>query len=172
AGSAPLVLCFIPIWVVDGQIRISGGTLLLESALLAGAYLLRVWMVAGYMQRVRERAFGVPISKPASAAAWLAAVGRLLAWKFALSIATLATLPTIAVASWFYSACEFGSLEAPVDTVERHSFGGCLSLASEWFGGGLLFFVMLFPVWIAVWLNGFLLALILPQLLHSIFGII
>jgi hypothetical protein len=169
-GSAPLVLCFIPIWVVDGQIRISGGTLLLESALLAGAYLLRVWMVAGYMQRVRERAFGVPISKPASAAAWLAAVGRLLAWKFALSIATLATLPTIAVASWFYSACEFGSLETPENTVERHSFGGCLSLASEWFGGGLLFFVMLFPVWIAVWLNGFLLALILPQLLHSIFG--
>jgi hypothetical protein len=171
AGSAPLVICFIPMWVVDGQIRISGGALLVESALLAGAFLLRAWMVAGYIQRVRERAFGVPISKPANAAAWLAALGRLLAWKFSLTIAALATLPTVAGASWFYSACEFSSLEAREDAAERHSVSGCLALASQWFGGGLLFLAMLVPLWIAVWLNGLLLALILPQLLHSIFGV-
>jgi len=29
---------------------------------------------------------------------------------------------------------------------------------------------MLFPLWIAVWLNGFIVALLVPQLLHSIFG--
>src|SRR5215469_880412 len=49
AGAAPLVLCFIPIWVVDGQIRISDGLLLLEAVLLSGAYLLRVLMIASYM---------------------------------------------------------------------------------------------------------------------------
>jgi len=170
AGSAPLVLAFIPMWVADGQIRILGGILLIQSALLAGAYLLRIWMVAGYMRRVRERAFGVALSKTANAATLPAAMGRLLAWKIALGLATLATLPTVAAASWFYSASEFASLEAREDTTERHSFSGCLALASQWFGGGLLFFVMLFPLWAAVWLNGFLLALILPQLLHSIFG--
>ena len=170
-GAAPLVLCFIPIWVVDGQIRISTGVLLVEAALLAGAYLLRVCVVGRYMQSVRERAFGVPISKPASAAAKLAGIGRLLAWKITLSAAALATLPTIAGASWFYSACQFASLEAREDATERHSFGGCLALESQWFGGGLLFFLMLFPLWIAVWLNGFLLAIIAPQLLHSLFGV-
>jgi hypothetical protein len=171
AGSAPLVLCFIPMWVLDGQIRIAGGALLMESVALAGLYLLRVLMVAGYMQRVRERSFGVPRSKPANAPAWLSATGRLLAWKFALTIAALSTLPTVAATSWFYSACEFASLEAREDTAERHSFSGCLGLSSQWFGGGMLFFAMLIPLWIAVWLNGFLLALILPQLLHSIFGV-
>src|SRR5258708_2290931 len=30
---------------------------------------------------------------------------------------------------------------------------------------------MLFPLWIAVWLNGLILAMLLPQLLHSIFGV-
>src|SRR5690348_4068529 len=170
AGSAPLVLAFIPMWVADGQIRILGGILLIQSALLAGAYLRRIWMVAGYMRRVRERAFGVALSKTANAATLPSAMGRLLAWKIALGLATLATLPTVAAASWFYSASEFASLEAREDTTERHSFSGCLALASQWFGGGLLFFVMLFPLWAAVWLNGFLLALILPQLLHSIFG--
>src|SRR5690242_5756134 len=59
-GTAPLVLCFIPMWVLNGQIRISDGALLTEAALLAGAYLLRVWMVGSYMQHVRERAFGTP----------------------------------------------------------------------------------------------------------------
>ena len=42
AGAAPLVLCFIPMWVLNGQIRISEGALLLETALLAGGYFLRV----------------------------------------------------------------------------------------------------------------------------------
>ncbi|HEX2716018.1 MAG TPA: hypothetical protein VHM88_27860, partial [Candidatus Acidoferrales bacterium] len=41
----------------------------------------------------------------------------------------------------------------------------------QWYGGSLLLFLMLFPLWIAVWLNGFALALILPQLLQSIFGV-
>ena len=171
AGAAPLVLCFIPIWVIDGQIRISDDALLLEAALLAAAYLLRARMVAGYVQRVRERAFGVPVPKPEGVAARAAALGRLLAWKIMLSAAALATLPTVAAASWFYSACQFASLEAQEDASERHSFGGCLALASQWFGGGLLLFLMLFPLWIAVWLNGLILALILPALLHSIFGV-
>lgn len=171
AGAAPLVLCFIPIWVVDGQIRISDGALLAQTAVLAAAYLLRAWMVAGYVQRVRERAFGVPVSKPAGLTAQAAAKGRLLAWKITLSAAALATLPTVGAASWFYSACQFASLEAQEDLSERHSFGGCLSLATQWFGGGVLLFLMLFPLWIAVWLNGLILAIALPALLHSIFGV-
>jgi len=171
AGAAPLVVCFIPLWVIDGQIRISDGSLLLQAVLLTGAYLLRVRMVAGYVQRVRQRAFGVPGAKPVGVAARAAATGRLLAWKITLSLATLATVPTVAVASWFYCACQFASLEALEDSSERHSFGGCLTLAGQWFGGGLLLFLMLFPLWIAVWLNGFILAMILPALLRSIFGV-
>ncbi|HYL12428.1 MAG TPA: DUF4129 domain-containing protein [Terriglobales bacterium] len=170
-GAAPLVFCFIPMWVVNGQIRISDGALLREAALLAGGYLLRVWMVGSYMQRVREGAFGTPTSKPAGAAAQAAAVGRLLAWKIMLSAGALTTLPSIAGASWFYSACQFASLSAQEDGAERHSLSGCLALASQWFGGGLLLFLMLFPFWIAVWLNGLIVAMILPQLLHSIFGV-
>ena len=170
-GAAPLVLCFIPIWVVDGQIQMSDGTLLLQALLLAGAYLLRAAMVASYVQRVRERAFGVPPSKPAGLAAQAAAMGRLLAWKITLCAAALATLPTVAAASWFYGAGQFATLEAQEDASERHSFGGCLALSSQWFGGGLLLFQMLFPLWIAVWLNGFILALLLPALLRSIFGV-
>lgn len=171
AGTAPLVLCFIPIWVLDGQIRISNAALLMEAMLLTAAYLLRAWMVAGYMQRVRERAFGVPVSKPAGASARAAALGRLLAWKIALAIAALAALPTIAAGSWFYSACQYAALESSEDLTERHSFPGCLALASQSFGGGLLLFLMFIPLWIAVWLNVFLLAVIVPQLLHSIFGV-
>jgi hypothetical protein len=171
AGAAPLAICFIPTWVINGQVRVSSGGLLMEALILAGAYLLRVWAVARYMQGVRERAFGVPIAKCAAPAAKAAALGRLLAWKITLSAAALATLPTVAGASWFYSACQFTSLEAWEDSAERHSIRGCLALAGEWFGGGLLLFLMLFPLWIAVWLNCFLLAIVVPQLLHSIFGV-
>jgi len=171
AGAVPLAFCFIPMWVADGQIRISNTALLAEAAALAGAYLLRAWMVAGYMERVRERAFGVPISKPMGALVQEAAMGRLLAWKIVLSAAALATLPTIAGASWFYTGCQFASLEAREDANERHSFSGCMALASQWFGGGLLLFLMLFPLWIAVWLNALLLAMIVPGLLHSILGV-
>src|SRR5438552_6498199 len=170
-GAAPLVLCFIPMWVVNGQIRISDGALLMEAALLAGGYLLRVSMVGSYMQHVRERAFSTPTPKPAGAAAQAAVVGRLLAWKIMLTAGALTTLPSVAGASWFYSACQFASLEAQEDGTERHSFTGCLALASQWFGGGLLLLLALFPLWIAVWLNGLLLAMIVPQLLHSIFGV-
>src|SRR5215472_13824025 len=171
AGAAPLVLCFIPIWVIDGQIRVSDGSLLLQAVLLAAGYLLRARMVAGYMQRVRQRAFGVPETKPVGVAAQAAATGRLLAWKISLSVAALATVPTVAMASWFYSACQFASLEAQEDASERHSFGGCLTLAGQWFGGGLLLFLMLFPLGIAVLLNGFILAMMLPALLRSILGV-
>lgn len=171
AGTAPLVLCFIPMWVINGQIRVSDGVLLIEAALLAGAYVFRGWMVSSYVQNVRERAFGTPKSEPAGAAAQAAAVGRLVAWKLMLSAGALTTLPTVAAASWFYSASQFASLEAPQDGAERHSLTGCLALSSQWFGGGVLLFLMLFPLWIAVWLNGLMLAMILPQLLHSIFGV-
>jgi hypothetical protein len=170
-GAASLVLCFIPMWVVNGQIRISDGALLMEAALLTAAYLLRVWIVGSYVQRVRERAFGTPTLKPGGATAQAAAVGRLLAWKIALSAGALAALPSVAGASWFYSACQFASLEAREDAAERHSIGGCLRLASQWFGSGLLLFLMLIPLWAAVWLNGLILAMIVPQLLHSIFGV-
>jgi Domain of unknown function (DUF4129) len=171
SGAAPLVLCLIPMWVVNGQIRLSDGALLAEAALLTGAYLLRAWSVASYVQRVRERAFGVPRPAPESAAAQLAAIGRLLAWKIVLSAAALVALTTIAGAPWCYSACQFASFEAREDGSQRHSLGGCLALASQWFGGGLLLFLMLFPLWIAVWLNGLIVALLVPQLLHSIFGV-
>jgi hypothetical protein len=170
-GAAPLVLCFIPMWVVNGQIRLSDGAQVVEAALLTGAYLLRAWSVASYMQRVRERAFGVPRPGPEGASAKLAAMGCLLAWKIVLSAAALAALTTIVGAPWCYSACQFASLEARGDGSKRHSIGGCLALASQWFGGGLLLFLMLLPLWIAVWLNGLIVAMIVPQLLHAIFGV-
>jgi hypothetical protein len=171
AGSAPLVLCFIPMWVVNGQIRLSDGVVLMEAALLAASYLLRVSMVASYMQRVRERAFGTPTSKPVGATAQAAALGRLLAWKITLSASALVALVTFAGAPWFYSACQFASLEAREDGAERHSMRGCLAIASQWFGSSVLLFLMLFPFWIAVWLNGLILAMLVPQLLHSILGV-
>lgn len=171
AGAAPLVVFFIPMWVVDAQIRISNDAVLMQSALLAAAYVLRARMVGNYMQCVRERAYGITVLKPAGAVARAAAAERLLAWKISLSVAVLSALLTVAGASWFYSACQFATLEAAEDAAERHSFGGCLGLASRWFGGGLLLFLMLFPLWIAVFLNGLLLAVALPQLLHAIFGV-
>src|SRR5580704_6123847 len=94
AGVAPLAICFIPTWVVNGQVRVSGGVLLTEAVILAGAYLLRAWAVAGYMQGVRERAFGVPAAKTANRAAKAAELGRLLVSKISLSAAALTTLPT------------------------------------------------------------------------------
>lgn len=169
-GSAPLVLSFIPIWVVNGQIQMANGALLMEATLLAVAYLLRVWMVGRYVQRVRERAYSTPASKRAGAGAQAAAVGRLLAWKVTLSLGALAALPTAIGASWLYSACQFASLEA-ANSDERHSIGGCLALAGQWLGSGLLLFLMLVPLWIAVWLNGLILAIVLPQLLHSILAV-
>jgi hypothetical protein len=171
AGTAPLVLCFIPLWVLDGQIRVSDGGLLLQAVLIALAYVLRVRMVASYMQHVRERAFGVRISKPAGAMARVATLGRLVAWKITLSAAALATLPTVAGAPWFYSGCQFASLEARADSTERESLLGCLAVASQWYGRSLLLFLMLFPLWAAVWLNGTILAIMVPQLLHSVFGV-
>jgi hypothetical protein len=171
AGSAPLVFCFIPMWVVNGQIRLSNGAILMEAALLAASYLLRVCMVATYMQHLRERAFGTPTSKPVGATGRAAAVGRLLWWKITLSAGALVALPTVAGAPWLYTACQFASLEAREDGAERHSMRGCLALASLWFGNSVLLFVMLFPCWIAVWLNGFIVAVLVPQLLHSILGV-
>src|ERR1041385_3950564 len=171
AGSAPLIFCFIPIWVLNGQIQISGSAVLLEAVLLAATYLLRVCMIATYMQRVRERAFGTPTSKSLDATSRAAPVGRLLAWKITLSACAIGALVIFAGAPWFYSACQFASLEAQEDRSERHSMRGCLAIANEWFGNSLLFLLMLFPFWIAVWLNGLILAMVLPQLLHSIFGV-
>lgn len=168
-GALPLVLLFIPIWIVNGQIRISNGMLLAETALLAGGYLLRVGMVGSYMQHVRERAFGAPVSKPAGLAAQTAAVGRVLTWKIILSAGAVTTLPSIAGAAWFYGACQFASLEAQADS-ERHSLSGCLALAGQWFGSSVLLFLILIPLWIAVWLNSLILAMVLPQLLHSVLG--
>src|SRR6266850_844104 len=170
-GAAPLVVCFIPMWVVNGQIRLSNGVLLMEAALLAGTYLLRVLMIASYVQGVRERAFGVPRPNFSGAFARAAATGRLLAWKITLSAAALATLVSVAGAPWFYGACQFAALEAGEDASERHSLRGCLALAGQWYGGSLLLFLMFIPLWIAVWLNGFIMALVVPQLLHSIFGV-
>ena len=170
AGSVPFVFCFIPMWVVNGQIRLSNGVVLMEAALLAAGYLLRVYMVAGYMERVRERAFGTPILRPIGVTARAAALGRLLAWKVSLSAAALVALLTFAGTPWFYCACQFASLEAREDA-ERHSMRGCLAIGSQWFGGSMLLFLMLFPFWIAVWLNGLILAMLVPQLLHSILGV-
>ncbi|MBV9183509.1 MAG: DUF4129 domain-containing protein, partial [Acidobacteria bacterium] len=170
-GAVPLILCFIPMWVANGQIRTSEGALLTEAVLLSAAYLLRVCMVSSYMQRIRARAFNMSPSRPRGASAQAAALGRLLAWKIFLSAAAFTALPSVAGATWLYSASQFASLEAPEDGAERHSLGGCLALANQWFGGGLLLFLMLLPLWIAVWLNGLLLAMLLPQLFHSIFGV-
>jgi len=171
SGAAPLVVCLIVMWVANGQIRLSDGALLAEAGLLTGLYLLRTWSVASYMQRVRERAFGVRRPAPEGASAQLAAMGRLLAWKIALSSGALVGLTTFAGATWCYSACQFASLEAGEDGSKRHTLGGCLALSSQWFGGGLLLFLMMLPLWSAVWLNGLIVTLIVPQLLHSIFGV-
>jgi hypothetical protein len=83
----------------------------------------------------------------------------------------LAALPTVAGLSRFYAASQFANLEAREDGRERHTIGGCLALSGQWFGNGVLLLVMLFPLWIAVWLNGMIMAIIVPQLLHSIFGV-
>ena len=171
AGAAPFVFAFIPMWVANGQIRLSNGALLLEAALLCVAYVMRAWMVSDYMQRVRERAFGTPAAKPAGLAGHAAALGQLLAWKITLSFCALAALPTFAGLSWLYGAGQFASLEAREDGSERHTIRGCVALASQWFGGGLLLLLMLFPLWMAVWLNGLIVALVVPQLLHSILGV-
>jgi hypothetical protein len=170
-GAAPIIVCFIPIWVINGQIRISDGALLIEAALLAGAYLSRVVMVGSYMQRVREQAFGTPRANATGTAAQVSTLGRLLAWKVILTVAALVTVPSIAGGAWFYSACQFASFEALEDGTERHSLLGCLALAGHWFGAGVLLFLMLIPLWGAVWLNGMILALAVPQLLHSVFGV-
>lgn len=170
-GSLPFVFAFIPMWVVNSQIRLSDGAVLMEAALLAAGYLLRVYMVAGYMQRVRERAFGSPTAKPIGATAHAAAFGRLVAWKITLSAAAFVALLSFAGAPWFYCACQFASLAAREDSVERHSMRGCLAIASQWFGGSVLLFLMLLPFWIAVWLNGLILAMLVPQLLHSVLGV-
>ncbi len=169
-GSAPLVLCFIPIWVLNGQIRISSGALSLEATLLTAAYLLRVWMLRSYVQRIRERAFGTRSSSALGATARAAELGRLLAWKIVFSLGALSALPTLIGASWLYSACQFASLEA-ADSAERHSIGSCLALANQWLGDGLLLFLLLIPLWIAVWLNAMIVAIALPQLLHSILAV-
>jgi len=170
-GAAPLIACFIPMWVINGQIRISDGALLIEAAILGAGYLLRVLMVGSYMQQVRERAFGTQTSKALGRVVKAGTLGRLLAWKAMLTIGALSTLPSIAGASWFYSASQFASLEAQEDANERHSFTGCLALGGQWFGGGVLLFLILFPLWGAVWLNGLILAMAVPQLLHSVFGV-
>lgn len=171
AGAAPLVFAFIPIWVADGQIRISNGALLLEAAMLTGVYALRARMVSSYMQHVRERAFATPVPKQVGAIEHAAGLGRLLTWKIALSAAALAALPTLVGLTWLYTATQLASIETREDGSERHTIGGCLALASQWFGGGLLLFLMLFPLWIAVSLNGLIVALLVPQLLHSILGV-
>jgi hypothetical protein len=118
------------------------------------------------MRHVRELTFNTPTSKIEGVAAQTAAVARLLAWKIVLTAGVLITLPSVAGASWFYNACQFASFEVQKDGGEKHSFTGCLALGSQWFGGGLLLFVVMFPLWIAVWLNGLILAMIVPQLLH------
>ncbi len=171
AGAAPLVFAFIPIWVADGQIRISNGALLLEAAMLTGVYALRARMVSSYMQHVRERAFATPVPKQVGAIEHAAGLGRLLTWKIALSAAALAALPTLVGLTWLYTATQLASIETREDGSERHTIRGCLALASQWFGGGLLLFLMLFPLWIAVSLNGLIVALLVPQLLHSILGV-
>lgn len=169
-GTAPLLIGFIAAWVINGQIRISHGVLLGQAMLLAAAYLLRVRMVGTYMRSVRERAFSTPVSRGAGTITRAAAVGRMLAWKVALAAGALSVLPSVAGASWLYSACQFASLEGEADG-ERHSFTDCLGLANQWFGGSVLLFLLLVPLWIAVWLNILMVAIILPQLLHSIFGV-
>lgn len=170
-GSAPFVLCFIPMWVINGQIKVSDGVLLFESVLLVSAYLLRVCMVTRYMQRVRERAFGTPAPKRASATEIAARIGRLVGRKIILSFCALASLPTLAGASWFYSAGQFASIEAQEEGAKSGSIGSSLTLSSQWFTGGLLLFFMFVPLWVAVWLNGLIVAIAIPQLLHSIFGL-
>jgi hypothetical protein len=171
SGAAPLVFAFIPMWVANDQIHFSNGALLLEAALLSCAYLLRAWMVCSYMHRVRERAFGTPVPKQIGAIEKTAALGRVLAWKITLTVATLAALPTFIGSAWLYTASQIASIEAREDGSERHTIRGCLALASQWVGSSLLLFLMLFPLWIAVWLNGLILALLVPQLLHSILGL-
>lgn len=171
AGSAPLAIFFISMWVVDGQVRLSNGDVLLEAVLLAAAYLVRVGAVASYMMSIRESAFGVPQAESLGIARRAGAMGRLVSWKIILSLAAIATLPTFAGAPWFYCAGQVADFEAQEDMTGRHSLRGCLVLAGQWYGPGLLLFLMLFPLWITVWLNGLLLAVLLPGLVHSIFGV-
>lgn len=172
AGTVPLVLCFIPMWVVDGQIKVSNEILLFEAVVLAAAYVWRAIMVTRYMQRVRTLAFGTPAPKSASAIEFAAGIGALVGRKIVLSVCALASIPSLIGTSWFYNACQFASIEAREEEgAQGGSMGDCLSLASQWLGAGLLFFFMLFPLWATVWLNGVIVAIAVPILLHSIFGL-
>lgn len=165
-GSGPFVVASIAIWVMNGQIRISNAMLLLESLLLAGAYVWRLQWVSRYMQRVRERAFAVSTSHSAGFSGRIAALSRLLAWKFALSLGAVC-----GGASWLYSAGQFASIEVAANNAEKISLGGCIKFANQWFGSGLLLLVMLFPLWFAVWVNCLILSIFVPQLLHSVLGL-
>ena len=95
AGTAPLVLCFIPMWVVNGQIKVSDEILLFEAVLLALAYVLRVILVTRYMQRVRTMAFGTPPPKRASASELAAGIAALVGRKIVLSVSALASIPSV-----------------------------------------------------------------------------
>ena len=171
AGAAPLLICFVPLWAVTGQLRLPDGALWAGAGLLSAAYLLRAVLVGRYVQKVRERVFGVPTPTRADASAPFAALGRTIVWKLALGSLALATSPLVIVSPWFYSASQYATLEAQQDSTERHSLWGCLVLAGQWFRGSVLLFFLLIPLWMAILLNCLILAALVPQLLQAIFGV-
>src|SRR5258705_10754772 len=128
AGAAPLVSAFIPMLVVNGQIRLSNGALLLEATLLAGTYLLRAWMVSNYMQRVRERAFGTPAPKPAGAIGRAAALSHLPAWKGTPNVGAPAALPTMLGFAGPSRPKQFAHLEGRADCYERDTLRGSIRM--------------------------------------------
>jgi len=64
-------------WVVNGQIRLSDGALLVEAALVTGAYLVRAWSVRATCSGSRAR-FSVPRPAHEGASAKLAAMDACL----------------------------------------------------------------------------------------------
>ena len=170
-GSAPLLVCFIPIWFVNGQIRLSAPSLLLESLVLTAAYVFRVLLVARYMQRVRERAFGTIAQEVSGAGETIGNAATLVKRKIFLSLLAVAALPTIAGGAWFYTASQFAGFANREESAPNASVRGSMSLASQWFSGGLALLFMLLPLWIAVWVNCAIVAILFPALLHSVFGV-
>lgn len=170
-GAAPLLICLVPLWAVTGQVRVADESLRAGAAVLSAAYLLRVALVGQYVQKVRQHVFGVPATRRSNLSVYLAALGRTIVWKLTLGGLALATLPLLVVCPLFYSASQYATLEAQQDSTERHSLWGCLVLAGQWFSGSVLLLFLLVPLWIAVLLNCLILAVLVPQLLHAIFGV-
>ena len=95
----------------------------------------RVCMVASYMQRVRERAFGTPTSKPVGVTAQAAAAGASACVEDHPKCRCVSRTANLRRGVVVLQRCQFASLEAREDGAERHSMsrlpGNCESMVRQ-----------------------------------------